>query len=105
MASFPPNLNWCPQLDIFTISFPPEHAQDSYPLPPQKFQRLQRAYGGHYQCLSISPFLPFPTLFKSVMADVGQWHINKNGVYYFQAEAGKSWLTSLHAPFFCHGGL
>ena len=101
----PPNLNWCPLLHLFTISFPPERAQDSYSLPPQKFQRLQRAYRGHYQCSSISPFLPFPTLFKLVMADVGRWHINKNGVYYFRAEACKSWLTSLHAPFFCHGGL
>lgn len=74
------HLNWHPRLDLLTISSLSEHAQDSYPLPPQQFQRPHRAYGRHYQDSPTSPFL-LPSHSLEVghdhLTDFGQWNVSK----------------------------
>lgn len=55
-----------------TIASLSECARDSYPLPPQQFPRLQRAYGGYYQCPPVFPRFSLPTPFV-VMARWLTW--------------------------------
>ena len=63
-----PCLDWHSWLDFLIISSLSECAQASYPLPPQWFQRLDKAYDRCSLCSPILPFLPHLAPVKFITA-------------------------------------